>query len=152
VRARAVGAARVRPGRGGGLALAFPGGRAAGGRPSVWGAWLTPAYLGERFSQVGVVRVRADGRGTDSAATRVEVGGRTVYAFQRFAASAEAVVRAGGDRPRRARLTAVVDARVTEETWLTLTFGRDFDPRRANSLLAHLGFSWQIGDRTVRPD
>jgi hypothetical protein len=132
----------------------FPGGRASAGELSKLGVWITPAWLGRSFSHVGVLRATFDGVRADTTVRLYDLGVRSVYAWQRFASSVEAVYRRvdrpAGDR-NHARFSAIFDAKLTDETWLTLTAGRDFDHRAPNSLLGLIALKWQLGEQRVPP-
>lgn len=132
----------------------FPGGRANAGELSKLGVWITPAWLGRSFSHVGVIRATFDGVRSDTTVRLYDLGVRSVYAWQRFASSVEAVYRRvdrpAGDR-NHARFSAIFDAKLTDETWLTLTAGRDFDRSAPNSLLGLIALKWQVGEQRVQP-
>jgi hypothetical protein len=136
-------------------AASFVGGRANDGELSALSAWLTPAWLGRAHSLIGVVRWRRDKLDNDEQTNSFDVGTRAVYAWRRIAASGEIVyrtVRQSGDSKTFTRLSLILDAKAAEQSWLSLTLGKDFDPKAANSLLAILGFKWQLGEQRVKPD
>ena len=138
-------------------AVDFPGGRANAGTLGRVAFWLTPAWLGESMSHIGVARIGFEDA-PDGGTTRLyDLGVRSVYAWQRFAASAEAVWRrvdGEGDEEAKSfvRLAAIFDAKLTDQTWLTVSAGKDFDPAQPNSLLALLGLKWQLGEQRVKVD
>ena len=139
----------------GGMAARFPSGTVDSGRVSTAGVWLTPALLGESFSHIVVVRGRWDDLDTDSSSTALDLGARSIYAWDRFASSVELVNRA--ERRRGAtsdfvRASVIFDVRLVGDYWVNLSFGKDFDARKRQSLIALIGFQWQLGDRSVRPD
>lgn len=135
-----------------GLASEFPGGRARDGRVSDIGFWLTSAHLGRNFSNIGVARLQWDVAGTTTRRI-LDIGGRSVYAWDDFAGSLEVVYRTvrQGDVRDFVRFSALFDVKIGDQSWLSLTLGRDFDPKAENSLLALLGFKWQIGEQRIMP-
>jgi hypothetical protein len=136
-------------------ALDFAGGAASQGQVSSAGVWLTPGWLGESFSNIGIVRVLWTQLNTDDHSVALDLGARSIYAWQGFASSVEAVVRRvseDDETKSRVRLSAIFDAKLTQETWFTMTLGKDFDPKAKSSFLAILGLKWQLGDRTLKPD
>jgi hypothetical protein len=101
------------------------------------------------------VRARWDDLNTDSSSTALDLGARSIYAWDRFASSLELVNRV--ERRRAAtddfvRASVIFDVRLVGDYWLNLSFGKDFDARKKQSLIALIGFQWQLGDRSVRPD
>ena len=136
-------------------AVDFPGGRANDGDFGRFGVWVTPAWLGESFSHIGVARLSVADSEDEGTVRTYDLGLRSVYAWQRFAVSAEAVYRRvdqdAGDK-NFSRLAAIFDAKLTDQTWLTVTVGKDFDPAQPNSMLALFGLKWQLGEQRVKPD
>jgi hypothetical protein len=138
-----------------GTAATFPSGRADAGHFSSAGAWLTPAWLGESFSNIAVLRMRWDDLDGDTTSTSFDAGVRSVYAFERYAASVEVVNRLtsrAGESKDLVRFGVTFDAKVGSDVWLNVSLGKEFDASKPQSLRALLGFQWQLGDRAVQPD
>jgi hypothetical protein len=116
-----------------------------------WGAWMTASYQMTNLSFLGVFRyLGGTGVGEDAG---IDVGFRVLYAQDRYGLSAEYVDRhftGGGARTNEWRLAGVVDYRLNKTFWLVGTFGRDYAPSSAGSLLAQIGVSLQFSrDRAV---
>lgn len=137
------------------FAVHFPNGRAESGAIGAFAVWLTPAFLGEQWSATLVGRARWDDFDTDTTAMALDVGGRGTYAHDRWAISGETVFRRldrAGSPDNLVRLSGSLDLQLTGETWLTATFGRDFNANEPQSFLAVLNFQWNVGDRSVTPN
>jgi hypothetical protein len=139
----------------GGVGLVAPDARAQSARPGSAGLWLTPAWLGRNASLVGVVRGLWQDLQLDTSSFAVDVGARGVYAWDRYAVSAETVYRnqgRTGSRTGLLRVAVEVDAEVAGQSWLDLTFGKDFDAARPGSLLAIANLQWNLDKRRIQPD
>ena len=117
-----------------------------------WGIWTTASYTLPNLSFVGVVRWLGD----NDAATQnaIDVGGRFIYARDRYAVSLEYAGRhpsGSGDDPDGWRLAGVIDYQIRPSLWLTGTFGRDYQDFQAGSLLAQIGLSVDFSKQRYRP-
>ncbi len=139
----------------GGGAWGFRGGAWDNGALSRAGVWLTPAFKwGEHGDLVGVASVIWQGLDADSTSRVLDLGMRGIYAWSRFAISAETIYRnLGGDVPgdQLWRVDLGIDVELRDGIWLTSTFGKDFNASDARSLLAIANLQWNIGDRAIRP-
>jgi hypothetical protein len=114
-----------------------------------WGAWATASYQMTNLSFLAVVRyLGGSGLGEDEG---IDNGVRFMYSRDRYGLSLEYVDRHfTGGRTSEWRLAGVVDYRLSKTFWLTGTFGRDYAPSQAGSLLAQIGVSLQFSrDRTT---
>lgn len=137
-----------------GAAFDFAGGRAANGRPGAFGLWLTPSWLGRTATAAGVLRLTRDALRTDASLTAFDVGVRGIHASERWSLSAESVYRRlerGDTADDLFRVTVLADVLLAGETWLTVSFGKDFDGDEAGSLLALANLQWNVGGRGARP-
>ena len=129
----------------GGAAWRYPEGVWDRGRISRFGVWTTLSYEGEplgkmTFTPVAVVRFL--GQRGDSTSNVVDAGTRLVLSSETYSASVEGVVRLPLDEPGSQnlyRIAGILDYRLAEKTWLSLTFGRDYQSSREGSLIAQLG-------------
>lgn len=130
----------------GGAAWRFPDRVWERGRVSSIGVWSTLSYEGEQvgnrvgFTPVAVVRYLAQ-RG-DTTANVVDAGTRLIFSGALYDFSVEGLVRfaASSDVSRNLwRVAGLFDYRVTPATWVTVSFGRDYQSARAGSLVAELG-------------
>lgn len=119
------------------------------GRLARFGAWLTPAYQWHNWSIVGVGRILLDKVG-DSTQTTFDAGARFIFTQDKYGVSLEAVGRTytwdNAPDPEW-RIAAVLDVEITEDTWLTTTFGRDYHSSKPGSLLARLGLSLNLSSK-----
>jgi hypothetical protein len=118
------------------------------------GFWATPSYLSGRFSGIGVVRVLWEDIEADTTEFAWDFGGRAVYSSGRYAASAEALYRRrgrGDERMNEYRLATAFDIRVTQDVWLTATFGKDFEDDEGSGLIALASLQWNFGKPAPRP-
>jgi len=132
----------------------FPGGRADRGELSSFGLWVTPALAGTAGSAVGVARVLWNDLDTDSTRTSIDLGFKGIHAAGAHAVSLEAVWRhtsRQGDSDELFRVSATFDLKLVDKTWISLSFGKDFDSQSANSLFTLANLSWQLGDRAIKP-
>lgn len=119
------------------------------GRFARFGAWLTPAYQWQNWSVVGVGRVLADKMG-DSTYVTIDAGARLIYTASQFGISLEAVGQTftWDNAPENEwRLAAVADVEIRDNTWITMTFGRDFHGNQTGSFLAKLGLAFHMGSQ-----
>jgi hypothetical protein len=117
-----------------------------------WGIWTTASYTLPNLSFVGVLRWLGD----NDAATQnaIDVGGRFIYARDRYAVSLEYVGRhpsGSGDDTDGWRLAGVIDYQIRPSVWLTGTFGRDYQDVQAGSLLAQIGLAVDFSKQRYRP-
>jgi len=119
------------------------------------GVWVTPSWLSGRFSAIGVARLAWDGLQADSTrTTALDLGGRAVYSYGRYAASGEALWRHRGDGDtgdEQYRLAALFDVRLTPDLWLSATFGKDFEATSGSGLIALANLQWNLGKPAARP-
>lgn len=115
---------------------------------NTWGIWLTPSYVMDDFSFVGVARLLQDGE--DSGNRNIDFGARIIYTIDRFALSAEAVFRSqkiGEQTESQTRVAGVLEYQVMPDIWLQGTFGKDYQPSAEGSLLAQLGLSFNFSGK-----
>lgn len=137
-----------------GGAIDFPGGSASGAELGSFGLWLNPAYLGHGTSAAGVLRLLWDDIHTDTTRSTVDLGVRAFRSLHRWAFSGEAVYRhlsRGEDSDDLVKLSLIFDVLLGGETWLTVTFGREFAADDARSLIALANLQWNVGGRGARP-
>lgn len=119
------------------------------GRLGRFGMWITPAYQWKNWSVVGVGRLLMDKVG-DSTHTTFDAGARLIFTQDKYGVSLEAVSRSytwdNAPEPEW-RIAAVVDVEITEDTWLTSTFGKDYRGSASGSLLAKLGISLNLSSK-----
>lgn len=119
------------------------------GRMTRFGAWITPAYQWENWSVVGVGRLLMDKVG-DSTHTTFDAGARLIFTQDKYGVSLEAVARSytwdNAPDPEW-RIAAVIDVEITEDTWLTSTFGKDYRGSASGSLIAKLGLSLNLSSK-----
>lgn len=116
-----------------------------------WGAWVTASYQMTNLTFLAVVRyLGGEGLAEDEG---IDNGVRFMYSRDRYGLSLEYVDRHfTGGRSNEWRLAGVIDYRLNKTFWLTGTFGRDYAPSQAGSLLAQIGISLQFSrDRTASP-
>ena len=116
------------------------------------GIWVTPTYRPTSNGQIqflGVFRSLVE----DGVRPRFDVGFRLLwFATDRIAISAEHVSRIGDipgtDQQDTYRIAGIVDYRLSEDLYLTATFGRNFEnPAGGGDLLARLGVDFGFGDK-----
>ncbi len=115
---------------------------------NTWGIWLTPSYMINDLSFVGVARLLQDGE--DSGNRNIDFGARIIYTIDRFALSAEAVFRSqkiGEQTESQTRVAGVLEYQVMPDIWLQGTFGKDYQPSAEGSLLAQLGLSFNFSGK-----
>jgi hypothetical protein len=119
------------------------------GRLSRFGVWVTPAYQWTNWSVVGVGRLFMNKVGDTTQAT-FDAGARLIFTQDKYGVSLEAVSRSytwdNAPKPEW-RIAAVVDVEITEDTWLTSTFGKDYRGSASGSLLAKLGISLNLSSK-----
>lgn len=129
----------------GGAAWRYPDGVWDRGRISRFGFWTTLSYEGQplgkmTFTPVAVIRFLGE-RG-DSTSNLLDGGARFVLSSETYSASVEGVVRLPIDEPggrNLYRIAGIFDYRLADKTWLSLTFGRDYQSSSEGSLIAQLG-------------
>ena len=138
----------------GGGAWSFLDGAWDNGRMARAGIWLTPAFKwSDQGDLVGLASINWQGLDADSTSRIIDLGVRGIYAWSKFAISAETIYRnLGGDVPGDDlwRVDVGIDVELRDGIWLTSTFGKDFNARDARSLLAIANLQWNIGDRSIK--
>jgi len=113
-----------------------------------WGIWLTPSYVLDECSFVGVARFLQDNENSENQS--IDLGARFIYTIDKFAISAEAVLRSqkmGGQTESLTRVAGVLEYQIMPNTWLQGTFGKDYQPSAQGSLLAQLGLSFNFSGK-----
>ena len=114
----------------GGMSLAFAEWKIGRAEVDTYGAWLTPAYLGKRWSSVWMVGQFGRGLHSSSPSYSIDVGWRGVYTFTRFAVSPELMWRFAPFQPRRTvqmRWAVGLDLLVWKGLWVSASLGMDGD-------------------------
>ncbi len=127
----------------------FPNDIADSGKFARFGVWITPAYQWTDWSIVGVGRMLSDKVG-DSTHTTVDAGLRLIYTADEYGLSIEAVGRTftwDNAPDSEWRIAAVLDYEIKDGTWLTTTFGRDYQGASQGSFLAKLGLSFNLSSQ-----
>jgi hypothetical protein len=119
-----------------------------------WGLWVTPSFIGNNQSVIGVFRYLSEDAdaGTDQGV--LDFGARGVHYRDRYALSLEYVRRTfraenlnGGHR-----VVGIAEYAVSDALWLTATFGRGHNVEGHRSLLASLGLSFNFREeRLMKP-
>jgi len=113
-----------------------------------WGIWLTPSYVLDECSFVAVARFLQDNENSKN--QNIDLGARFIYTIDKFAISAEAVLRSqkmGGQTESLTRVAGVLEYQIMPNTWLQGTFGKDYQPSAQGSLLAQLGLSFNFSGK-----
>lgn len=117
------------------------------GREGKSAAWLTLAYRWEHATVAATVRGRREVEG-DVTTYPIEPGARFIATGGRIAASAELIGRI--DDESTYRVAAVAEVRVADDSWLSLSFGRDFGAGGDDGPLFTLAsLEWGYGDPRV---
>ncbi|HZD41743.1 MAG TPA: hypothetical protein VE131_13550 [Terriglobales bacterium] len=116
-----------------------------------WGFWVTPAWSWRHVKLVGVLRWLADDSNRFEEAH--DYGFRCIYAAGDFGVSAEGVARdwMESDEDSQFRFSGHVEYRIASKWWLNLTFGRDFDDKQEDSLLAQFGLAFNVAQDRYLP-
>lgn len=118
-------------------------------------AWLTLAYKWIGTSVVGLARGRADEvpGGRD---LTFDPGVRVIHARGRYAVSAEVVGRfrlaetaATEERDHTYRVALGFDLRLTDATWLAVSFGKDFAGDDNGKVFSLANLKWGFGEPTI---
>jgi hypothetical protein len=142
----------------GGLSLAFADWKVGRAQADTYGVWLTPAYLADVWSLVGMVG--HFGRQLDSADSQhsVDVGFRGVYSWRGLAISPEVMGRFlvfDPDPSVQLRWALGVDLRLFEGVWISASIGMDGELPYDKDvpLLSILRLEFDTGtDRVLAPD
>lgn len=126
----------------------FPDGEVDDGRWRAGSVWVTPSLILRNLSWVGVARYTW----SDDADDQLDLGVRGIYAWRRYGASLEAVMRRPKSEEDRYRVGLILDVLLMKDVWLTTSFGREFTGDDAGSLVALANLQWNIGDRSIKPD
>lgn len=111
-----------------------------------WAWWLTPSYVKDEYSVVGVYRQQKDSLGNRSS----EYGMRFLYSKDRYALSVEYLK---GEYitetpiPDRERLSVLFEYLLSEKIWLTLSFGEDnknIQAESPGSLFSTIGLRYNL--------
>jgi hypothetical protein len=112
-------------------------------------AWATASYEEGPWTGLGVFRYTDDGGTANEDA--IDWGGRFIYSTSRYAASLEFVERTPIDETdtfkRSHRLVGIAEYRVSNNTWVVASFGKDRQRSSAtteNSLVAQLGLAFNF--------
>lgn len=130
----------------------FPGGGWDGRTLRQWGVWLTPSYVGDSWSAVGVARYLKKGFPEDGKS--VDLGARLVYYKKRYAVSAEYLRQFGSDGVEDGdRFAALFDYEVLSGTWATVSVGQGLTPEGAKTVIAQIGLAFNFSEKryTLKP-
>lgn len=109
--------------------------------------WVTPAYVEEDYSVVGVYRQLKDSIGNKS----TEYGVRLVCTKSRYAISVEYLkgeYQSETPLPNRERFSILVEYLLSKSMWLTLSFGDDNkNPQGVNKLFSSLGLKYNLSSK-----
>lgn len=139
----------------GAMGFQFADSSATQGRYSLGAGWVDLAYSWKHATLVLVGRARDD-KTSGKHDVFSDVGGRAIVAENAYAGSVEAIWRHGLDRSSTStapdnsyRLAVALDIHVTDSTWLSLAFGRDFASGDASSLFSLANLKYGLGDPKV---
>ena len=125
------------------------------GALSTSAAWASFAYRTTGASVIGLARLRRD-RVTGGRQYVLVPGARGVYATGRVAVSLEGILQkqlaksdAVADLDVTYRATAALDVRVADNTWVTLSFGKDFGDDSSGKLFSLANLKWGYGDPKI---
>ncbi len=134
----------------------FPDSVADAGRYSLGALWTDVAYEGANTSFVVLGRVRDD-KTTGLHDYTSDVGVRGIIAKDAYAGSVEAIWRHSLSKDDgitadddQYRLALALDVHLTDGTWLTLSFGKDFSQSEAGSLFSLANLKYGLGDPKVK--
>ncbi|HUQ01651.1 MAG TPA: hypothetical protein VM261_04110 [Kofleriaceae bacterium] len=120
--------------------------------------WATLSHQSTHGSVVGLLRARLD-EVADGRNVAIDPGIRGIYAKGRYAASAEVVGRLRvsetdmtENRDHTYRVALGFDLRLTDTTWFTVSFGKDFAADDTGKLFSLANVKWGFGDPKVKPD
>jgi hypothetical protein len=142
----------------GGLSLGFEDWKIGRAQADTYGVWLTPAYLADEWSLVGMVG--QFGRQLDSADSQysIDLGVRGIYGWRRLAISPEVMGRFvvfDPDPSVQLRWALGVDLMVFEGVWISASIGMDDELPYDKDvpLLSMLKLEFDTGtDRVLAPD
>lgn len=116
-------------------------------KKSGYAFWITPAYVKDDYSLVGVYRHLKDSIGNKS----TEYGFRFVYTKSRYAISLEylkGTYQTSTTLPDRERLSMLVEYIVSKNLWIHLSFGEDNkNVEGTNRLFSTVGIKYNLSDR-----
>jgi len=139
----------------GGVVTRFPAQAFKAGELSGWAIWVTPSYVpNARLSLVGVLRAGKQSGVRRLSQSYTDLGGRGIFAWDRFALSSEIVWRHTsqddvGDDLYRVNLG--FDVKLSGNVWINTAFGRDFNADDAGSLIALANFQYSLGKPAIQP-
>lgn len=109
--------------------------------------WVTPAYVQEDYSVVGVYRQLKDSVGIKS----TEFGVRLVCTKSRYAISVEYLkgeYQSETPMPNRERFSILVEYLLSKNVWLNLSFGDDNkNPQGVNKLFSSVGLKYNLSSK-----
>lgn len=135
----------------GAAAFAFPDSVLRSGELSRALGWASLAYSANTVSFVGLGRVLHDRSESTDAKTGYDLGLRLVFAVDRWGLSVEGVRRRLGDDPSEQRYTGGFDYRLTDGTWLNMTFGKDYGAGNDGGVIALANLQVNLGDQRLQP-
>jgi hypothetical protein len=115
-------------------------------KKSGWAWWLTPSYVKDEYSVVGVYRQQKDSLGNKSS----EYGMRFIYSKDRYALSLEYLkgeYKSEIALPDRERLSVLFEYLLSEKLWITLSFGEDnknMQTESPGSLFSAIGVRYNL--------
>lgn len=119
------------------------------------GAWLTLAYKWIGVSAIGLARAHVD-HVADGRVVTFDPGARLVVARGRYALSGELVGRfqvaetmSTRSRDSTYRVALGFDMRLTDQTWLTVSFGKDYSGDEDGKLFSLANLEWGFGDPKI---
>jgi hypothetical protein len=115
--------------------------------------WTDLSYDLPRLSLAGMARVTSRNEDMDSR-SMLDTGIRGIYKSKSYAISAEALLRHRFENVEAAttyKLDIAVEYQINADTWLSLTFGKDFafTAARAGSLFSLVNIQWSIGKPVI---
>ena len=107
-------------------------------------AWLTAGWSNDNGSAILLVRYVGSEDTSAKLKSGYDIGGRVIYAADRFGISAEAVGRKSDEWA--SRYAGTFDYRVDGKTWVTLTVGKDYGKGSEGGLIATVGLQFNVGE------
>lgn len=132
----------------------FPAQSFDGGQLAAHAWWVTFGYKDKLSrSLLAVARVGREGaKGKRLGSRYTDVGARVLLPQKEWAFSLEGVRRRLVEPDSTSnlwRFTGGFDYKVSEGLWINSSFGRDYQAKRANSLVALLGLKWNLGTKSL---
>lgn len=128
------------------IAWSYPGTRFENGDFKQFLAWATVGYASDRVTFLGLARYVGRDEGT-TLKSGFDLGVRLLYAADRWGISAEFVNRKIDVSEQR--YAGGLDFRVTGDTWLTTTFGKDYGEQDKGGLIALANLQFNIGKQRL---